>query len=160
MRTCLCRRPAIASLGGSVCRTRRLGGLVGLALMMLVACGSRRDDHGKPPPEDGRARVEEVPAPLPPVTPLPLGKSSLVEFTYNRGTAIAALERALAAETAGDWRVAGAAAEEALQAVPGNLEAAWILALMRARLDQTAGVLEPLSLAVAGDWLRWGERAR
>jgi hypothetical protein len=136
-----------------------VGGL-GLGLMMLVACGSRRDNHGDPPPEDGRVRVAEVPAPLPPVTPLPLGKPSLAEFTYNRGTAIAALERALAAETAGDWGAAATAAEEALRAVPGNLEAAWILALVRARTGQIAGVLEPMSLAVAGDWLRWGARSQ
>jgi hypothetical protein len=163
MFTRLCRRPGLASLGGlaSLAGTMRLGGgLLGLGLMMLVACGSRRDDRAKPPPEDGRARVEEAPAPLPPVTPLPLGKSALAEFTYNRGTAIAALERAIAAEAAGDWAAAGAAAEEALQAVPGNLEAAWILAMMRARMGQTEGVLEPLSMAVAGDWLRWGERSR
>jgi hypothetical protein len=133
-------------------------GLCGLGLVILVACGSRRDDRADRPPEDGR--VAEVPVPLPPATPLPLGKPTLAEFTYNRGTAIAALERALAAEAAGDWSAAGAAAEEALRAVPGNLEAAWILALMRARMGQTAGVLEPLSLAVAGDWLRWGARAR
>jgi hypothetical protein len=143
-------------------RTRRCRqtGLLGLGLVMLVSCGSRRDDRAKPPPEDGRALVEEAPAPLPPVTPLPLGKPSLAEFTYNRGTAIAALERALAAEAAGDWAATGAAAQEALQAVPGNLEAAWILAIMRARMGQIEGVLEPLSMAVAGDWLRWGERSQ
>lgn len=134
--------------------------LVGLAVLMGLACGSRRDDKSAhPPPEDARARVAEVPAPLPPVSPLPLGKPTLADFTYNRGPESAALERALLAEAAGQWTQAGAAAAEVLAAVPGNLEAAWILALMRARQGQLDSVLEPLSMAVAGDWLRWGERS-
>jgi hypothetical protein len=138
--------------------------LVGLAMLAGLgpglACGSRRDDKSAhPPPDDARARVSEVPVPLPPVSPLPLGKPTLADFTYNRGPESAALERALLAETAGQWLQAGAAAAEVLAAVPGNLEAAWILALMRARQGQLDGVLEPLSMAVAGDWLRWGERS-
>jgi hypothetical protein len=151
----------LPGLAGVAERPGRLGlvGLVGLGLMMQVACGSRRDERVEPAPEDDRARPIATEAPLPPVTPLPLGKPALAEFTYNREPATAALERALQAEAAGDWRAAGAAAAEALAAVPGNLEAAWILALMRARQGELAGVLEPLSTAVAGDWLRWGERA-
>lgn len=138
--------------------------LVGLAVALglgpALACGSRRDDgSGKPPPEDARARAAEVPAPLPPASPLPLGQPTLAGFTYNRGPEGAALERALLAEAAGQWSQAGAAAAEVLAAVPGNLEAGWILALTRARLGQLGGVLEPLSMAVAGDWLRWGERS-
>jgi hypothetical protein len=147
----------------SHCRTgRRI--LVGLAVALgvgpVLACGSRRDDgSSKAPPEDARARTAEVPAPLPPISPLPLGKPTLADFTYNRGPESAALERALMAESAGQWSQAGTAAAEVLAAVPGNLEAAWILALMRARLGQLDGVVEPLSMAVAGDWLRWGERS-
>lgn len=137
--------------------------LVGLAVLAALgpalACGSRRDDKSaQRPPEDARTTAE-VPVPLPPVSPLPLGKPTLADFTYNRGPESAPLERALVAEAAGQWTQAGAAAAEVLAAAPGNLEAAWILALMRARLNQLDQVLEPLSIAVAGDWLRWGERS-
>lgn len=137
-----------------------MGLAVALGLGPVLACGSRRDDgSGKPPPEDARARPAEVPAPLPPASPLPLGKPTLADFTYNRGPESAPLERALLAEAGGQWSQAGAAAAEVLAAAPGNLEAGWILALMRARQGQLDGVLEPLSMAVAGDWLRWGERS-
>lgn len=90
---------------------------------------------------------------------LPLGKSDLAGFAYSRGAGKAAFRRGIEAEKAGDSSASAAAAAEALLADPGHLEAHWLLALSYARLGRYAEVTAPLSAAVAGDYLRWGDRA-
>lgn len=134
-------------------------------VLLWASCSSRCGGSGseRAPADAGSAHVAEMPAdlatPLPPVEPLALGKPALAGFAYNRGAGREAFTRALAAEAAGQWQDAAVAAEEVLAVNPGHLEASWVLALVRGRMGAFPDVLAPLSGAVAGDFLRWGERS-
>ena len=88
-----------------------------------------------------------------------MGRASLDEFGWRRGPGKDAFERALAAEKKGDLAAVEREAAAALAADPGHLEAAWLVAVSRARLGKLDGVLAPLEIAAAGDWAKWGERS-
>lgn len=112
-------------------------------------------------PPDTAGAVKAVEVPMPP--PLPLGKASLDEFGYRRGPGRDAYDRAVKAEKLAkgdaDWQTVIDACREALAADPGNLDAAWLMAAAHARKGEHDRILAPLSLAVAGDWGKWGERS-
>lgn len=89
----------------------------------------------------------------------PIGLASLDAFGWRRGAGKDAFARALAAEKKGDMDGVAREGAAALAADPGHLEAAWLVAVARAKLGQNDGVLAPLEVAAAGDWAKWGERS-
>ncbi len=107
-------------------------------------------------PGDDAAAAVPVPVAL---TLRPLGGGRLADFDWRRGPGRAAFARALVAEKAGDLAGVAREASAALAADPGHLEAAWLVAVARARLGELDGVLAPLEIAAAGDWPKWGERS-
>ncbi|WP_428263701.1 hypothetical protein [Haliangium sp.] len=134
-------------------------------LVSAAAAGAGCRDCQQPDPapargDAGAAAVDQrPPAPLPPPVPLPLGKASLAEYAYSRGPSRPSMVEAARAEEAGAWPTVERAAAAALEVDPGNLEAAWLLAEALIRRGAHAEALAPLSTALAGDWLRWGERS-
>src|SRR5262249_34314127 len=87
------------------------------------------------------------------------GAGSPDEADFRRGPGAAAYARALAAEKQGDWPALLAACREALAADPHHIDAAWLEAAALARLGKLADILEPLRVAAAGEWGKWGERS-
>lgn len=128
--------------------------LVVAALGAAVAC-SGRSSGGR---RDAAVTIDAAPPALA-IAVQPLGKASLDGFGWRTGAGAAAFTRALAAEQAGDLPGVERAAAEALAADAGHLEAAWLVAVARARLGRLDGVLAPLEVAAAGDWAKWGERS-
>jgi hypothetical protein len=112
-------------------------------------------------PGDAQAAGQAAEVPVPAARPL--GTATLDEFGYRRGPGRTAYERAVKAEKAArgdaDWQTVIDACREALAADPGHLDAAWLLAAALARKGEHAEILAPLSVAVAGDWGKWGERS-
>lgn len=102
---------------------------------------------------------QEQREPLPALQPLPLGKDDLSGYAYSRGPGRAEFKKAIAAEKAGDWKAVEAACRATLLTDAGHLEAHWTLALSLAHQGRYADVAGPMSSAVAGDWMRWGERS-
>jgi hypothetical protein len=87
---------------------------------------------------------------------LPLGLPSIEAYGYALGPGQRHLRRALAARAKGDWRAVRAACEDAILADPGHLEAHRLLASALAMLGEPRGVARHLSIAVAGDYMRYG----
>lgn len=106
--------------------------------------------------EDGTVAAAAVPVDVP---LRPLGCKGLDAYAWRRGPGRDAFSRALAAEKKGDMPGVEREAAAALAADPGHLEAAWLVAVARARLGKLDGVLGPLEIAAAGDWAKWGERS-
>jgi hypothetical protein len=135
-----------------------VGGIGRASLVLAVAlvapaCG----DRSRPPPpgpRDARA-VESVVAPVE-IPAAPLGLADPAGYRWRERGGQAAFQGARAAEQRGDWPAVVAACEQALAADPSHLEAAWLLAVGRARRGQLDRVLEPLQRAAAGDFARWG----
>lgn len=123
-----------------------------------VACSSSGSSGGSGKGHDD-ARAAVAAEPVVTVGVKPQGKASLDEYAWRRGPGKPAFDRALAAEKRGDLPAVEAACAEAWAADPGHLEAAWMLAVARARLGNLDGVLAPLEVAAAGDWAKWGERS-
>lgn len=130
---------------------------VAAVAVVTAGCGSKRKDPAGHAGEDARAVAPDPP--LPPAEPLALGKPDLDGYAYNRGPARPPFVRAVQAERASQWATVAAASREALALDPGHLEASWTLATALARQGAHDQVLAPLSVAVAGDWMRWGERS-
>jgi hypothetical protein len=127
------------------------------ALGVAAACsGSGSGDPRRQP----AAGSDEAPLPPPlEIDARPLGTAGLAGFGWRRGPGRDAFRRALAAEKKGDMAGVAREAAAALVADPGHLEAAWLVAVARARLGELDGVLAPLEIAAAGDWPKWGERS-
>ncbi|MCE9578110.1 MAG: hypothetical protein K8W52_33600 [Deltaproteobacteria bacterium] len=89
----------------------------------------------------------------------PLGAPSLDAYAYRHGPGAAAYARALASEKRDDWAGVVAACREARAADPAHVDAAWLEAAGLARQGAMADMLEPLGIAAAGDWAKWGERS-
>lgn len=90
------------------------------------------------------------------LSPLPIGLPTVEAFGYAAGLGQKHLRRAREAEKRGDWRVVREACEDAIAADPFHLEAHRLLASAIANLGEARGVLRHLSIAVAGDPLRYG----
>ncbi|MEZ4404183.1 MAG: hypothetical protein R3B06_29440 [Kofleriaceae bacterium] len=129
--------------------------LVALAAGAGPGCG-RSSTHRK---ADDAAVADAGPPPAVPVAVRALGAASLDGFGWRTGPGAASFARALAAEKAGDLGGVEREAGAALAADPGHLEAAWLVAVARARLGRPDEVLAPLEIAAAGDWPKWGERS-
>ncbi len=89
--------------------------------------------------------------------PLALGLSALEGFAWRKRAGQPAFNLARKAEDKNDWRHVAEACGQALAADPGHLEAAWLLAVALGRQGAPpAEILAPLTVAVAGDFGKWG----
>jgi hypothetical protein len=132
-------------------------GAAALVTALAAACSGSGASSTGGRGDDARAATAAEPAVT--VAVRSLGKPSLDDYGWRRGAGKPAFERALAAERRGDLAAVEAACGAALAADPGHLEAAWMLAVARVRLGKLDGVLAPLEIAAAGDWMKWGERS-
>ncbi len=129
------------------------------ALATLAACSGKRADDpaggtgSAPPPVTDAAPTVPDPAPR------PLGAASLDEADYRRGAGATAYAQALVAEKQAAWPAVVSACREALAADPHHIDAAWLEAAGLAREGKLADMMEPLGIAAAGDWGKWGERS-
>lgn len=96
-------------------------------------------------------------AAAPNLPPLTLGMPAVDGFAYRQRPGHAAFKQARDAERRGDWAAVAASCEAALAADPDHLDAAYLLAVARAKTNQLERVLEPLTRAVAGDFAKWGQ---
>jgi hypothetical protein len=145
----------------------RIGEIRRIALTLAVfgvgfGCSSKPSEGANSAHDDGAAiegTASDDRASLPALDPLPLGKDDLSGYAFSRGPGRAAFKQVIAAEKAGDWKAVEEGSRATLLADAGHLEAHWSLALSLARQGRFVDVAGPLSSAVAGDWMRWGERS-
>lgn len=113
---------------------------------------------GSGPSESKRADSAPVP-----VLPLrPMGRPGLRDYAYSVGKGRRAFLQALAVHRDSDpkdWPAIAEHCRTTLEADPGHLEAHWYLGLALARRGLYEQVTEHLATAVAGDFMRWGERS-
>jgi len=135
---------------------------IAVGLLLCASCGKgggatgggRADDSGQAGDSGAGA------ADLPPLQPLPMGLAELSGFAYSsKGDARKRFGAVSAAEKRADWAHAAAACRELIERDPSHLEAHWHLASALARQGRFDAAVAPLSTAVAGDWMRWGERS-
>lgn len=135
----------------------------GHALLALLACGCSGGSSATSPQRDEAGSDAAAVAVVPVPAARPIGLDTLDGFAYRRGPGRADYERAVKAEKKArgddDWKVVIAACRAARAADPGHLDAAWLEAAALARIGAHAEILAPLSVAVAGDWAKWGERS-
>jgi hypothetical protein len=134
------------------------GGCGGRGVELPGASSSQRGPEVPPSPAPSANRRHDAspPAALE-LAELPVGVGEHAAFAWAERAGHAAYEVARTAEAREDWEAMAAAARDALTADPTHLEAAWLLALARARLGDHEAVLAPLHMAVSGDFGRWGE---
>ena len=128
------------------------------AAIGAAACSGSGSGEARPKVTGDDGGVAAAAAPVE-IELRPLGTTSLDGFGWRRGAGKDAFARALAAEKKGDLPAVEREAAAALAADPGHLEAAWLVAVARARQGNLDGVLAPLEVAAAGDWGKWGERS-
>ena len=125
-----------------------------VAALALAACsGHDAPAAPEPRPVMAAAQVDAAPPELP---ALQLGLPALEGFAWRKHAGHAAFRVARKAEDHDDWPRVIDACREALAADPGHLEAAWLLAVAFGKLGRTGDVLAPLTVAVAGDFGKWG----
>ena len=90
------------------------------------------------------------------LAPRPLGLPDLAAWGWRDRGGQPAFRIAREAEARGDWAKVVETCSQALAADPGNLDAAWLLAVGHAKLGHFDQVLAPLQLAAAGDFGKWG----
>ena len=129
-----------------------------IVLCVAAACGKSGESAHQPPPKDDAAIVKAAPARID-LPAQPLGLPSLVDYQWRKRAGQTAFKVARKAESHGDWPAVEAACTEALRADPGHLDAAWLLAAALGEQGKVAAVEAPLSLAVAGDFGKWGGAA-
>ncbi len=132
-------------------RTFALGAL---AALTAAACGNSGGGTPAPASDDsGRAQVAYMPRQV------PLGKPDLTGFAYSRGPGRKTFRAALEAAKQERWPEVEKLCRKVLDTDAGHLEAQWLLAKALSSQGRFAEVGDPLSAAVAGDWLRWGPRS-
>jgi hypothetical protein len=125
------------------------------ALVAVLASGSCRPGSGKPVHRDD-ARSAPADAASVSLSPQPLGATSLTEFAYRSRDAQTVVRQAREAEQQGQWAEVAKLCEAALATDSTHLDAAYLLAVARAKQQQFERVIEPLSKAVTGDFAKWG----
>ena len=118
----------------------------------FVAAAACSGDKPKPAiPDDATrdAATVDIPARL-------LGLPDLAAWGWRDRGGQPAFRIAREAEARGDWAEVVKTCSQALAADPGNLDAAWLLAVGHAKLGKHDQVLGPLQLAAAGDFGKWG----
>lgn len=126
-----------------------------LALVAVLASASCRSGSGKPAHRDD-ARLGPGDAASVTLATQPLGASDLAAFAYRARDGQGPFRQARAAEEQGNWGQVATLCEAALAVDPNHLDAAYLLAVARAKQQNLEAVLEPLAKAVAGDFAKWG----
>jgi hypothetical protein len=93
------------------------------------------------------------------IEPVPMGVADLRAFAYSMGPGREPFLLAKQANQDSDTSAVIEHGQAAVAADAGHLEAHWYLAMALARSGRYHEVAEHLSVAVAGDWMRWGERS-
>ena len=131
-----------------------------LTLSGAAACGKGSGGSGPPPPRPddagsagatARTRVD--------LAARPLGVDQLAAYQYRTRGGHAAYQGARKAEAARDWPAVIAQCKQALAADPTHLDAAWLYAAALAEQKKWNDLLEPLQLAVAADFEKYGALA-
>jgi len=124
------------------------------AVWTAAACGNSGGGTPTPAPDDGgKSPVAYVPREV------PLGMRDLTGFAYSRGPGRKTFRAALDAAKGERWPEVETLCRNVLATDAGHLEAHWLLAKALSSQGRFAEVGDPLSAAVAGDWLRWGPLA-
>ena len=132
----------------------RLAVLVALAGAAAGGCGRKTSSQAVEKHDASLARdVASAPAEVP---ARPLGMADLAAYGWRKRGGQPAFRLARKAEDKEDWATVVTTCRQALAADPGHLEASWLLAAALGKLGRHAEVLEPLQLAVAGDFGKWG----
>ncbi len=121
-------------------------------LAVLFACHSH--DPAPSPTRDAATPDGSAVAPAE-LAARPLGEASVDAFAWRKRDGQRAFRVAQIAEADGNWPGVVAACKTALAADPTHLDAAWLLAIGDAKTGALERVLEPLALAVAGDFGKW-----
>ncbi|HUS31359.1 MAG TPA: hypothetical protein VMZ53_22765 [Kofleriaceae bacterium] len=128
--------------------------LVGLASLLVVACGHR--DSGNAGRRDAAAVPRDAAAPAE-LAPLALGMASVEGFAYRTRPGHESFRRAREAEAKGDWAAVATACEAALATDPDHLDASYLLAVARAKQNQLENIVPPLAKAVSSDFGKWAQ---
>jgi hypothetical protein len=124
---------------------------------LACSCGGKKDE-GKAVEKAAVASKAEDEAAARETAPRPLGLESVAAFNYGYGKGekeYDKIETLLKAKPV-DWAAIQAACEATLLKDPGHLDAHRMLGSALARQGKVDGVGEHLSIALAGDWARWG----
>jgi hypothetical protein len=155
--------PRIFAIQGGLWYLRGMALAARLALVVCatfagLACGKGSGGQATPPPPKDDAGSGSAAALRPARVDLaarPLGVADLAAYQYRTRGGQTAFKAARKAEARGDWAAVATACTEALAADPGHLDAAWLLAAALGELGRPTEVLEPLRVAVAGDFGKW-----
>ncbi|CAN5739786.1 hypothetical protein BH11MYX3_BH11MYX3_23660 [soil metagenome] len=126
-----------------------------IVLCVAAACGKGSGSAQPPPASKEDAAPQAIPARID-LPARPLGLPELAGYQWRKRAGQTAFKVARIAEARGDWAAVTSACREALAADPGHLDASWLLAVALGQQGKLAEVVAPLSLAVAGDFGRWG----
>jgi hypothetical protein len=146
---------------------RRFIVLASVFSLAVTACGSDAEKEKsskrskkKPKAEDkldwSTPKPKDKVAAEPGMAAKPLGVSKPSDFSYLYGRGAKQYKKAKKALEKSDWAAVKSNCEAAIKANSGHLDAHYLLATALAKLGDHAAVGEPLSVALAGDWLRWG----
>lgn len=130
-----------------------------LALSGAAACGKGSGGSGPPPPKRDDAGSAAAPRTRIELPARPLGVASLDAYLYRTRGGHASYRAARTAESAGDWPSVVTRCRAALASDPTHLDAAWLLAAALAEQKKWDELVEPLSLAVAADFQKFGTPA-
>ncbi len=124
--------------------------------LLLMGCGGKPAAPPPPHRDDAATRHGSDADPVTEALPArPLGLPDLAAWQWRSRAGHPAFRAARKAEARGDWAGVVTACEQALAADPGNLEAAWLLAVGRAKIGKLDAVTAPLAVAGAGDFGKW-----
>src|SRR5207244_2094346 len=87
------------------------------------------------------------------------GVAALDAYSYRKRGGHTAYQAARKAEGAGDWATVASECKRALAADPTHLDAAWLYAAALAERKEWDALVEPLSMAVAADFEKYGTPA-
>jgi hypothetical protein len=130
-------------------------------LCLVLGCSRGGSENPAPTPiATGDAAVTAPIEQTAEVASLPLGLPSVAGYGYRKGPGEPSFARARTAEAAGQWPEVAAQCMAALAADAGHLDAAYLLAVARAKTGAPPALIAaPLSTAVAGDFAKWADAA-
>ncbi len=126
-----------------------------IVLSVAAACGKGSGSAQPGSPNKDAAAPPATPAHID-LPARPLGLPELTAYQWRKRAGQTAFKAARRAENRGDWAGVASSCQDALTADPGHLDAAWLLAVALGEQGKLADLVAPLSLAVAGDFGKWG----